>query len=123
MGPCDIFGFLLLLIDQLCLDCFLLLFLWINHFDSWGRLEVGFEVEFINHDLCSFQALPADLTRLPLLEKLYLENNKLSVLPPELGEIKSLKVLRVDFNFLVSVPGKHCFLKFVRALGHGRNLI
>lgn len=51
--------------------------------------------------------LPVDITRLPLLEKLYLDNNKLSVLPPELGELKSLKVLRVDNNMLVSVPGKH----------------
>ena len=86
-------------------------------------LEVWLEVEFMNISLCSFQALPADLTRLPLLEKVYLENNKLTVLPPELGEIKNLKVLRVDFNFLVSVPGKHCFLKLTRALVHGRNLI
>lgn len=72
-------------------------------------LEVWFDVESIKFYLCSFQALPADLTRLPLLEKLYLENNKLSVLPPELGEIKSLKVLRVDSNLLISVPGKPVF--------------
>ncbi|KAK4398970.1 Phospholipase A I [Sesamum angolense] len=49
-------------------------------------------------------ALPVELTRLPLLEKLYLDNNKLSVLPPELGELKNLKVLAVDYNMLVSVP-------------------
>ncbi|KAL0398741.1 UNVERIFIED_CONTAM: Phospholipase A I [Sesamum radiatum] len=48
--------------------------------------------------------LPVELTRLPLLEKLYLDNNKLSVLPPELGELKNLKVLAVDYNMLVSVP-------------------
>ncbi|KAL0535186.1 hypothetical protein IC582_029510 [Cucumis melo] len=61
-------------------------------------------VTMLNLCGCGLLALPADLTRLPLLEKLYLENNKLTVLPPELGEIKNLKVLRVDFNFLVSVP-------------------
>lgn len=44
------------------------------------------------------------ITRLPLLEKLYLDNNKLSVLPSELGELKNLKVLRADSNMLVSVP-------------------
>ncbi|KAI3456431.1 hypothetical protein Pfo_013094 [Paulownia fortunei] len=49
-------------------------------------------------------ALPVEITRLPLLEKLYLDNNKLSVLPPELGELKNLKVLAVDYNMLVSVP-------------------
>ncbi|XP_022139959.1 phospholipase A I isoform X2 [Momordica charantia] len=61
-------------------------------------------VTLLNLCGCGLSVLPADLTRLPLLEKLYLDNNKLSVLPPELGEIKSLKVLRVDSNFLISVP-------------------
>lgn len=52
------------------------------------------------------QTLPIELTRLPVLEKIYLDNNKLSQLPHELGELKTLKVLRVDNNMLVSVPGK-----------------
>lgn len=47
-----------------------------------------------------------EITQLPLLEKLYLDNNRLSVLPPELGDLKNLKVLAVDYNMLVSVPGK-----------------
>ncbi|KAL2495360.1 Phospholipase A I [Forsythia ovata] len=49
-------------------------------------------------------ALPVEITRLPLLEKLYLDNNRLSVLPPELGDLKNLEVLAVDYNMLVSVP-------------------
>lgn len=49
--------------------------------------------------------LPVELTKLPLLEKLFLDNNKLTVLPPELGVLKNLKVLTVDYNMLVSVPG------------------
>lgn len=53
---------------------------------------------------CGLLVFPVELTRLPLLEKLYLDNNKLSVLPPELGEMKNLKVLTVDNNMLVSVP-------------------
>ncbi|OMO69544.1 hypothetical protein CCACVL1_19437, partial [Corchorus capsularis] len=48
--------------------------------------------------------LPVELTLLPILENLYLDNNKLSVLPPELGELKTLKVLVVDYSLLVSVP-------------------
>jgi len=54
-----------------------------------------------------WQVLPVEFTRLPLLEKLYLDNNRLSVLPPELGQLKNLKVLSVDNNMLVSVPGKY----------------
>ncbi|CAN8305502.1 unnamed protein product [Cochlearia groenlandica] len=50
--------------------------------------------------------MPVELTGLPLLEKLCLENNKLSVLPPELSQLKNLKVLRVDNNMLTSVPGE-----------------
>ncbi|KAE8670588.1 Phospholipase A I [Hibiscus syriacus] len=48
--------------------------------------------------------LPVELTQLPVLEKLCLDHNKLSRLPPELGDVKTLKVLRVDYNMLVSVP-------------------
>uniref|UniRef100_A0A166IVX7 Patatin n=1 Tax=Daucus carota subsp. sativus TaxID=79200 RepID=A0A166IVX7_DAUCS len=53
---------------------------------------------------CGLAALPVEITRLPHLEKLYLDNNKLSVLPPYLGELKDLKVLTVDYNMLASVP-------------------
>ncbi|XVF87703.1 hypothetical protein PTKIN_Ptkin18bG0141800 [Pterospermum kingtungense] len=53
---------------------------------------------------CGLTILPVELTRLPVLEKLFLDYNKLSLLPPELGEVKTLKVLRVDYNMLVSVP-------------------
>ncbi|XP_027088093.1 phospholipase A I-like isoform X2 [Coffea arabica] len=50
--------------------------------------------------------LPVEVTQLPLLEKLYLDNNKLLTLPPELGGLKNLKVLAVDFNLLASVPAE-----------------
>lgn len=53
---------------------------------------------------CGMSVLPVELTRLPLLEKLYLDNNKLSVLPPEVGALKNMKVLSVNNNMLVSVP-------------------
>ncbi|OMO98487.1 putative 1-phosphatidylinositol-4-phosphate 5-kinase [Corchorus olitorius] len=53
--------------------------------------------------LVSRQTLPVELTQLLILEKLYLDNNKLSVLPPELGELKTLKVLGVDYSMLVLV--------------------
>ncbi|KAL9681700.1 hypothetical protein QQ045_013487 [Rhodiola kirilowii] len=53
---------------------------------------------------CSLTAFPIELTKLPLLEKLYLDNNKLQALPSELGDLRNLKVLSVDYNMLVSVP-------------------
>ncbi|OWM83467.1 phospholipase A I isoform X2 [Punica granatum] len=61
-------------------------------------------VTAISLSSCGLTVLPVEITRLPHLEKLYLDNNKLSVLPPELGDLKNLKVLRVDNNMLVSVP-------------------
>ncbi|KAF5728594.1 phospholipase A I [Tripterygium wilfordii] len=73
---------------------------------------------------CGLSALPVDLTKLPLLEKLYLDNNKLSVLPPELGELKNLKVLSVDNNILVSVPVelRQCIELEELSLGHKKLL-
>ncbi|XP_012455710.1 phospholipase A I [Gossypium raimondii] len=53
---------------------------------------------------CGLTTLPVELTQLPILEKLYLDYNKLSQLPPELGDVKNLKVLRADCNMLLSVP-------------------
>lgn len=79
--------------------------------EVWANPQ-GFQLKFAcnwnNHSFSPYiyvQVLPVDITRLPLLEKLYLDNNKLYILPPELGDLKNLKVLRVDYNMLVSVPG------------------
>lgn len=71
---------------------------------SLGCTEHWKKVTVLSLCGCGLLMLPVELTRLPLLEKLYLDNNKLSVLPPEVGQLKNLKVLRVDHNMLVSVP-------------------
>ncbi|XP_073048092.1 LOW QUALITY PROTEIN: phospholipase A I-like [Primulina eburnea] len=69
-----------------------------------GSLEHWRNVAVVSLCGLGFTSLPVEITRLPLLEKLYLDNNKLSTLPPELGELKNLKVLAIDYNMLVSVP-------------------
>ena len=68
---------------------------------------MGGDISQSNHEVLQtfWQVLPVELTRLPLLEKLYLDNNKLSVLPPEVGALRNMKVLSVNNNMLVSVPG------------------
>ncbi|XAR53777.1 Phospholipase A(1) [Bertholletia excelsa] len=66
--------------------------------DHWANITV------LNLCACGLLVLPVELTQLPNLEKLYLDNNKLSVLPSELGNLRNLKVLRVDDNMLISVP-------------------
>ncbi|CAH1448316.1 unnamed protein product [Lactuca virosa] len=68
--------------------------------DHWRNVIV---VSLYN---CGLLTLPVEVTKLPLLEKLFLDNNKLTVLPPELGALKNLKVLTVDYNMLVSVPAE-----------------
>ncbi|KFK40639.1 hypothetical protein AALP_AA2G022800 [Arabis alpina] len=53
---------------------------------------------------CGLLVMPVVVTELPLLEKLCLENNRLTTLPPEIGKLKNLQLLRVDNNMLISVP-------------------
>ncbi|THU46988.1 hypothetical protein C4D60_Mb09t10760 [Musa balbisiana] len=71
---------------------------------------------------CGLWVFPVELTKLPLLEKLYLDKNKLSLLPPELGELRNLKVLRVDNNMLSSVPVelRQCVLLVELSLEHNK---
>lgn len=84
--------------------------------DHWKSLKV------LDLCGCGLSVLPVELTRLPLLERLYLDNNKLTLLPPELGELKTLKVLRVDNNMLLSVPVelKQCVMLVELSLEHNK---
>ncbi|KAI3682880.1 hypothetical protein L1987_83215 [Smallanthus sonchifolius] len=61
-------------------------------------------VTVVSVSSCGLSMFPVELTKLPLLEKLYLDNNKLLVLPSEVGDLRNLKVLTVDNNILATVP-------------------
>eukprot|EP00897_Mesotaenium_endlicherianum_P003568 jgi/Mesen1/3239/ME000187S02402 len=53
---------------------------------------------------CGLTAVPSEIARLPMLERLHLDSNRISVLPPELGMLAHLQELRADHNLLTSVP-------------------
>ncbi|XP_042422913.1 phospholipase A I-like isoform X1 [Zingiber officinale] len=79
-------------------------------------------VTMVNLCGCGLSVFPVGLTKLPLLEKLYLNNNKLLLLPPELGDLENLKVLRVDNNMLSSVPAelRQCVMLVELSLEHNK---
>lgn len=52
----------------------------------------------------NLQYLPPDISRLAALETLDLSNNKLRLLPPELGKLKHLKELLLYNNNLQTLP-------------------
>ncbi|XP_054777187.1 phospholipase A I-like isoform X1 [Prosopis cineraria] len=72
---------------------------------------------------CNLSVFPVELTHLSQLEKLYLDNNKLTFLPSELGDLRRLQVLRVDNNMLASVPAvelRQCVQLVELSLEHNR---
>ncbi|GAB2217967.1 hypothetical protein Droror1_Dr00001182 [Drosera rotundifolia] len=80
-------------------------------FVSWAMivLENGL-MSFAEHwksvtviNLCGC-GITVEVTQLAQLEVLHLDNNRLSLLPLELGELNSLKVLSLDNNMLATVP-------------------
>ncbi|KAI3920451.1 hypothetical protein MKX01_000790 [Papaver californicum] len=82
-----------------------------SNLEASPRIDDGFSehwksVTCLRISGCSLSVFPVELTRLPLLEKLYLDINKVTQLPPELGELTTLKILMVDYNMLASVPAE-----------------
>uniref|UniRef100_A0A8D2ISS9 Disease resistance R13L4/SHOC-2-like LRR domain-containing protein n=2 Tax=Varanus komodoensis TaxID=61221 RepID=A0A8D2ISS9_VARKO len=61
--------------------------------------------------ICSFRELV----------KLYLSDNKLNHLPPELEQLQSLQILALDFNFFQTLPPVVCTLKQLCILYLGNN--
>lgn len=88
----------------------------LGYTQHWRSLAV------LNLSGCSLTTLPIDVSRVPMLEKIFLDNNKLSVLPPEIGQLERLQVLRLDHNMLLSVPAelKQCAALVELSLEHNK---
>ncbi|KAI9124830.1 hypothetical protein K1719_004157 [Acacia pycnantha] len=75
-----------------------------------GKCLIALQYVAFEYQRCLFinisRVFPVELTQLSHSqpEKLYLDNKKLTFLPPELGVLSKLQVLRVDNNMLASVP-------------------
>lgn len=81
----------------------------------------------MSHD-CTLDLSSRHLHRFPLracafsdLVKLYLSNNHLSNLPPELNHLEKLQILALDFNCFVELPLVVCSLRQLNTLYLGNN--
>ena len=64
---------------------------------------------------------PAHVCSFQELVKLYLSDNRLNSLPPELGQLQNLQILALDFNNFKALPQVVCTLKQLCILYLGNN--
>ena len=67
------------------------------------------------------EEFPKSIFKLTHLKKLYLDNNKISIIPDDIGELKSLVDLSLSGNVLTNVPHSIRKLKSLKNLGLERN--
>ncbi|MCI4381874.1 hypothetical protein PGIGA_G00256990 [Pangasianodon gigas] len=94
--------------------------------DRCERFLVG-DLKEMPHD-CTLDLSSRHLHRFPLrvcafrdLVKLYLSNNHLNSLPPELNNLEKLQILALDFNCFVELPLVVCSLRQLNILYLGNN--
>lgn len=75
-------------------------------------------VDLSGHQLRHF---PAHVCSFQELVKLYLSDNHLHSLPPELGQLQNLQILALDFNNFKALPQVVCTLKQLCILYLGNN--
>jgi hypothetical protein len=61
---------------------------------------------YLNLSCCGLTSLPPEVGQLVPLQVLRLTSNKLTMLPPAIGDLGSLEVLAADHNQLTSIPGE-----------------
>ena len=67
--------------------------------------------------------LPAEIVELRSLKVLYLYENKLAKLPSEIGNLIALKKLDLNYNRLISIPPEIGNLSALKYLNLGNNLL
>ncbi|XP_037700897.1 leucine-rich repeat-containing protein 10 [Choloepus didactylus] len=75
-------------------------------------------VDLSGYQLCRF---PVHVCSFRELVKLYLSDNHLNSLPPELGQLQNLQILALDFNNFKALPQVVCTLKQLCILYLGNN--
>ena len=65
----------------------------------------------LNLSCCGLTTLPPEVGQLVPLQVLRLTSNKLTILPPAIGALGNLEVLAADHNQLTSIPGDHTGLQ------------
>ncbi|XP_077024244.1 leucine-rich repeat-containing protein 10 [Tamandua tetradactyla] len=75
-------------------------------------------VDLSGYQLCHF---PVHVCSFRELVKLYLSDNHLNSLPPELGQLQNLQILALDFNNFKALPQVVCTLKQLCILYLGNN--
>lgn len=86
--------------------------------DALANPDVATEVSL---DSAKLGAYPEELKLLPKLEKLRLDNNGISSIPPGIGDFLKLKSLSLQYNQLSSLPaeiGKLANLEELRLMGN-----
>ena len=72
-----------------------------------GQLASLAQLYLINNQLSS---LPPEIGQLTALTQLFLGDNQLSSLPPEIGQLAALRLIFLDGNQLSSLPAEICHL-------------
>lgn len=90
--------------------------------EKWSQVTAGADLSVVaNLDLGHnrLTALPPEIGDLTALTSLNLNNNRLTELPPEIGNLKGLTSLNINFNQVAAFPPEFSRLKQLTSLSMG----